>query len=106
MRSLHVPKKQREKTDQGVAEMSVYVDPLTDCLKSKIWPYDMSCHMFADTEEELHVMAATIGLKREWFQSKGRLKHYDLTVRKRLLAVKNGCIELTRREAVEMWKEI
>lgn len=27
-----------------------------------------SCHMMADTLEELHAMAASIGMKRAWFQ--------------------------------------
>jgi hypothetical protein len=26
------------------------------------------CHLFADTEEELHAMAAQIGLDRRWHQ--------------------------------------
>lgn len=31
-----------------------------------------SCHMTADTPEELHAFAKRIGLKREWAQHEGR----------------------------------
>ena len=39
--------------------------------------------MYADSLEELHAMAVQIGMKREWFQNKPRLPHYDLTPRRR-----------------------
>lgn len=55
--------------------------------------------MFADTIEELHAMAALIGLKREWFQEES-LKHYDLTASKRRLALRNGATEVTFEEMV------
>ncbi len=66
--------------------------------------YDYLGHMIADTEEELHAFAASIGLRREWYQTKrkGR-EHYDLTtptMRKkaeRLGAVKIDPRELLRR---------
>ena len=42
--------------------MAVYVDELfsTRSLKNANWQYNQSCHMKADTEEELHIMAAQI----------------------------------------------
>ena len=86
--------------------MSVYVDPLTSCIRNKNWKYDYACHMFADTLPELHSMAGKIGLKIEWFQSGGRLQHYDLTGMKREMAIKNGAVELTRRQAVETWNRL
>lgn len=51
------------------------------------------CHMWADTEEELHKMADKIGLKRSWFQNRERFPHYDLVPSKRRLALINGAIE-------------
>jgi hypothetical protein len=73
------------------------------------WRWDRSCHLFADTVEELHVFAQSIGLRRSWFQAGGgirRLPHYDLTVARRRVAVKAGAIELDRRGAVEKWNEL
>jgi len=67
----------------------VYVDDMK-------FPFKMGrnvgkmCHMYADTIEELHKMADTIGLKREWFQDKKRVPHYDVTLSKRALAIQNG----------------
>ena len=85
--------------------MSVYVDELfnTRSLKSAKWQYNQSCHMRADTEEELHAMAAKIGLRQEWCQYPDNpvKRHYDLTATKRALAVKNGAISVTWREMVQ-----
>jgi hypothetical protein len=52
------------------------------------------CHMIADSEDELHAMADTIGVARRWCQG----DHYDISLTKRALAVKAGAIEVTRRE--------
>lgn len=79
----------------------VYVDSITDYtgftkLRWKHW-----CHMVADTDEELHALAAKIGLKREWFQKKPgkrRGNHYDLIPTKRALAVRHGAKEISDRE--------
>jgi hypothetical protein len=49
--------------------------------------------MFADSEEELHEFANKIGMKSEWFQNK-KLPHYDLTVKRRQLALSLGAIEV------------
>lgn len=56
-----------------------------------------SCHLTADTVEELHVFAARLGLKRAWFQPMSS-PHYDLTPNKRALAVKLGAVEVSARE--------
>ena len=78
--------------------MGVYVDALIDYG----WKLGPSCHMTADTLDELHAMAEKIGMKRSWFQlGKNDIPHYDLVASKRRLAVKNGAIELTRNEAGE-----
>jgi hypothetical protein len=81
--------------------VSVYVDPLIN----HGWHLGPSCHLFADTIEELHEMASAIGLRRSWFQGE-RLPHYDLTASRRARAVVRGAIELSRREAVDKWREI
>jgi Protein of unknown function (DUF4031) len=56
--------------------------------------------MYADTLEELHAMAARIGMKRSWFQDKSKLPHYDLVPRRRDEAVNLGAVEHSRSETV------
>ena len=69
--------------------MSVYVDDMRAPFGRMIM-----CHMVADTEDELHEMADTIGVARRWYQG----DHYDIALSKRALAVKAGAIEFTGRE--------
>lgn len=53
------------------------------------------CHMTADTKDELHEFAGSIGLKRSWFQDKPRgLWHYDVTKAVRSRAVAAGAVEI------------
>jgi hypothetical protein len=73
--------------------MSVYVDPIAPYGQSATWRWHESCHMYADTVEELHAMADKLGLKRAWFQTPNRLPHYDLTRSKRRQAVKLGAVQ-------------
>lgn len=75
--------------------MTVYVDPMMTSLKSARWPYTKACHLFADTLEELHVFAASIGLRRRWFQNREDMPHYDLVGSKRRLAVKKGAEQVS-----------
>lgn len=56
------------------------------------------CHMLADSEDELHSMAARIGIRRKWYQG----DHYDICLTKRIEAVKLGAIEIDRRRLVEV----
>lgn len=83
--------------------MSVYVDPLCRHGGSASFRWAVSCHMYADTIEELHAFAAKIGLRREWFQDKA-VPHYDLNERRWAAAVMHGVVQHTRREAVEFWR--
>ncbi len=72
--------------------MAVYVDPLVDYG----WRLGPSCHMFADSVEELVEFAVKkVGMKRAWIQvSRKGLTHFDLTGTRRDKAVKAGAIEL------------
>lgn len=60
-----------------------------------------SCHMVADTLEELHAFAKRLALKRAWFQPSS-YPHYDLTPNKRALAVRLGAKELSNKEFVQL----
>lgn len=82
--------------------MAVYVDALTDYG----WRLGASCHMFADSLDELHAMADKIGMKRSWFQNKNGRPHYDLVKSRRDRAVKLGAIELDRQATVAKWREM
>ena len=84
--------------------MSVYVDPMTTCLRNRNWPYTEACHMFADTEDELHAMGKKIGLRPEWFQNHGRLPHYDLTRAMRNRAILEGAKSVDRRFTSDFMK--
>jgi hypothetical protein len=76
--------------------MSAYVDPLINYG----WKLGPSCHLTADTLDELHTIAKKIGMKRSWFQiSASEMPHYDLVRSRRIAAIKNGAIELSIREA-------
>jgi len=77
----------------------VYVD-------DPIWPLGRMkmCHMIADSLEELHQMADTIGVARRHFQD-GRNKHYDVCRSKRALAIEHGAKEVTSKQIVEILKE-
>ena len=79
----------------------IYVDVLRPCIRNKNWRYDYSCHLFADTTEELHPFAENIGLKKPWFQNKWDFPHYDLTKSKRIQAIKNGAEEVDNQFVVD-----
>jgi hypothetical protein len=80
--------------------MSVYVDQLLNHGGSATFRWTHSCHMYADTLDELHAMATAIGMKLAWFQDKPSMPHYDLVETRRRKAVKLGAIEHTSREMV------
>lgn len=88
--------------------MAVYVDALMHYgAQSGFFKGKASCHMFADTLDELHEMAAKIGMKRSWFQDEGSLQHYDLVQSRRNLAIVYGAIEITdRKQLVTKWNEL
>lgn len=60
------------------------------------------CHMIADTEDELHAMAARLGLLRDWYQG----NHYDLTPTKRGLAIQFGAVACNRHMFIKVLRQI
>lgn len=84
--------------------MSVYVDLVTEHGGSKSFRWTHSCHMYADTLEELHAMALSIGMRRSWFQDKEKLRHYDLVPARRKAAVALGAIEHAREQMVQFMR--
>ena len=84
--------------------MSVYVDPVMRHGGSKTFHWQHSCHLYADSVDELHAMARLIGMKRQWFQNEDRLPHYDLVPSRRKLAVELGAVEHTREQMVQFMR--
>ena len=67
-----------------------------------------SCHLIADTLDELHAMALAVGMRRAWFQAppKASTPHYDLTSSRRAEALKHGAVPLDRRAFVGKLREL
>lgn len=63
------------------------------------------CHMMADTMEELHGMADSIGVSREHYQDT-KYKHYDICKSNRAKAIARGAIEVTSRDLIRMFKKM
>ena len=67
---------------------TVYVDHYIAFLNvPKKW--EGGGHLFATDLDALHAFAASLGLRREWYQGK-QFPHYDLTKNKRDLAIRKG----------------
>jgi hypothetical protein len=81
--------------------MPVYVDNLRTYPNGKgFWRGRPSCHLFADTLEEMHYFAKLLDLRKSWFQNHPRLPHYDLTGPRRDAALKAGAIPVGRTSMV------
>lgn len=100
--------------------MTIYVDnagipaTVTDSTTRRTYT-SRWCHLCGTEIDptELHEFAARIGLKRAWFEpgkSLGRSAehdpvgdHYDLTAKKRRLAIKAGAMEVSLHQASELY---
>lgn len=83
--------------------MAVYVDKALTKWKGMLW-----CHLVADSLDELHEFAIVIGMKQQWFQEPPKVKypHYDIPEFRRVLAIKNGAVEIGRRELIEKVRKL
>ena len=71
--------------------MTVYVDDAVMPWRGQRW-----AHLMADTLEELHSMAARLGIPRRALQDKRSGVHYDVTVEMREQALQLGAIAISR----------
>jgi len=80
--------------------MSVYVDQLAKVPANSPAHKRMtySCHMMADTEEELELFRRALRLRREWRHG----DHYDLAPLKRSAAIVLGAIEVDTEDLAEI----
>ena len=81
--------------------MSVYVDDAVTLWRGKRW-----AHLMADTLDELHAMAARLGMPRRAFQDKSSGAHYDLTEELREQAVRFGAVAISRHRDREQVRAI
>ncbi|API58294.1 hypothetical protein BSL82_02380 [Tardibacter chloracetimidivorans] len=80
--------------------MSVYVDSERNRFGRMVM-----CHMFADTADELHAMAARIGMRRSWYQPFS-FPHYDVCLTRRGKAIEHGALVVDRRQGYLIRKAI
>lgn len=73
--------------------MTVFVDDMFQYPMGQFRRMKMS-HMIASTEDELHAMAARIGIARRWYQG----DHYDVSMTKRAAAIAFGAVPVTLRQ--------
>lgn len=78
--------------------MTVYVDELLRWPNAKGKFLGGSCHLTADTLNELHRLAARIGMRRAWFQDHPLAPHYDLIASKRDAAIAAGAVFVPGKE--------
>lgn len=62
-------------------------------------------HMAADTLEELHLMAAKIGVPERHFQNKPGRPHYDICKKNKIKAIEFGAIEVNDRKIIELYRQ-
>ena len=82
--------------------MPVYVDTLRDWG----WNHGKSCHLIADSVDELKKFAVIrLGMQERWFQPHSS-PHFDLTADLRARAVVCGAIELNNQDFVAKLRAI
>ena len=71
--------------------MSVYVDDAITLWRGHRW-----AHLMADGLDELHAMAAQLGVPRHAFQDRPSGAHYDITAAMRARALQLGVTPISR----------
>ncbi|UTH75681.1 DUF4031 domain-containing protein [Chromobacterium sp. IIBBL 290-4] len=79
--------------------MTVYVDNVRIKWRGRQW-----CHLVADSLDELHRFAVSIGLKKAWFQCNASYPHYDITIERREIALQLGALEGKRSDIIKCGK--
>ena len=93
--------------------MTIYVDNVF--IPARVGRIDSRwCHLFSDDyfSDDLHALARTIGLRRQWFQYKAKASgspaappwmwHYDVTEAARRRAVTAGAVECDYTKLAEI----
>lgn len=83
------------------AGMTVYVDDAVTLWRGQRW-----AHLMADTLEELHAMAARLGIPRRAFQNKTSGAHYDVPAQLREEAIRLGTVAISRHRDRELVRAV
>ena len=81
--------------------MTVYVDDAVHPWRGQRW-----AHLMADTLDELHAMAARLGIPRRAFQNKTSGAHYDVTAELRERAITLGALAISRHRERDLVKTV
>ena len=81
--------------------MSVYVDDAVTLWRGRRW-----AHLMADSLDELHAMAARLGMPRHAFQNKTSGAHYDVSADLREQALRWGAIPISRHRDREQVRAV
>lgn len=83
--------------------MTVYVDDMYATHLGRYGRMKMS-HMIADSDDELHAMAARIGVARRWHQASppASTSHYDIALSKRARAIECGAVSIPMKVLAAM----
>ncbi len=82
--------------------MTVYVDTMRATFGRMIM-----CHLFADTDDELHEAAQAVGVARKWFQKppNASWRHYDICLSMRARAITRGAVVIEYRDLPKWVRE-
>ncbi len=75
----------------------IYVDDAEIVKHGRAW-----FHLVADSLQELHEFAASIGLSARDFHRGARHPHYDVTANQRRRALQQGATAISARDAVRI----
>ncbi len=79
----------------------VYVDDAEVMKRGYAW-----FHLMADSIQELHEFAASIGLSARAFHRGARHPHYDVTSGQRWRALEHGATAISARDAVRIGRRV
>lgn len=83
--------------------MACYVDTVRDYPDAGL-RHTRFCHLLADTRDELHEMAAALGIPTRYFQEHPWRWHHDLPEPLRARAIELGAVEITLHDVGALLK--
>lgn len=81
--------------------MTIYLDKIKYKWRERYWT-----HMVADSIDELHIFANSIGVKYEFFDENPIHPHYDVNMMQVQVALMNGAVFIDKRELIKIVKKL